>query len=809
MSGAQSSGERPPRWEYGQSLARVGRLARKELAEILCDRRTILTLVLMPLLLYTLLSFAFRQFLMAFVTSTAPGRELRIGVETAEQKRLVEAYLAFGAEVPCWRAVGIVGLQTPSPGPGPFLAASSSLAGRFRHEPHIVLPGYEPDPSNRRRHPPVAIEVMKSPRKVLSYGEIDAALRMPGASFEALPALGRSAAGLGSPQGPGPLLAASALFPAFSPLELLIKGDRPLILDWDLRYLQHAPRSREVVAYLEQHVALANARQVQTTLDKHGVRQPAVPVRIVRIGVETGEPTSGLSLTALVPLILILMTITGAVYPAIDLTAGERERGTLEILVAAPVPRLALLFAKYIAVVTVAMLTATVNLAMMLITLELNGLTTEVFKQTGVTVQLVVELFFLLILFAAFFSAVLLALTSFARSFKEAQAYLIPLMLASLAPGVVGMMPGLRLRGVLAVTPLVNIVLLARDLSERTATVAGACVVVASTLVYAVAAITVAARIFGAEAVLFSEQSAWSDLLRRPAKAAATATVAGALLCLALLFPAGFVADSGISQVPLDARLAYQVLATALLFAGVPLLACLLARIRVVSSLQLALPRWPAWPAALLLAAAAVPVMFHIVALLEAWGLVLFTSQQFRALVRLGAAPSSGPIALAATAALVGMAEEVFFRGFLFSALRSSSGRRVTIVVSAVLFGLFHFVSMIDRLIPSTLMGLLLGWVCWQTRSVLPGMLLHASFNALLILLRHYQTELGGAEGFQEAWYWWQIGALPAAVIGTSLLWRLRLPERPVPASPGDTEQPETLGVAVSRGIADGRRAKI
>jgi hypothetical protein len=51
---------------------------------------------------------------------------------------------------------------------------------------------------------------------------------------------------------------------------------------------------------------------------------------------------------------LIIMTITGAVYPAIDLTAGERERGTLESLMAAPVPRMGLRVAKYVAVVTVA-----------------------------------------------------------------------------------------------------------------------------------------------------------------------------------------------------------------------------------------------------------------------------------------------------------------------------------------------------------------------------------------------------------------------------------------------------------------------
>src|SRR5262249_52119059 len=81
----------------------------------------------------------------------------------------------------------------------------------------------------------------------------------------------------------------------------------------------------------------------------------------------------------LVPLVLILMTMTGAVYPAIDLTAGERERGTLEILVAAPIPRLSVLFAKYVAVLTVALLTAIVNLGMMALTLGFTGLGKQLF----------------------------------------------------------------------------------------------------------------------------------------------------------------------------------------------------------------------------------------------------------------------------------------------------------------------------------------------------------------------------------------------------------------------------------------------
>ena len=113
-------------------------------------------------------------------------------------------------------------------------------------------------------------------------------------------------------------------------------------------------------------------------------------------------------LATLVPLVLILMTITGAVYPAIDLTAGERERGTLEALMAAPVPRLGLLLAKYIAVVTVAMLTAVVNLTAMTITLASAGLWSTFFGDAGLSVASILAVLVLLVLFAAFFSAVLL-----------------------------------------------------------------------------------------------------------------------------------------------------------------------------------------------------------------------------------------------------------------------------------------------------------------------------------------------------------------------------------------------------------------
>src|SRR5207302_590813 len=139
--------------------------------------------------------------------------------------------------------------------------------------------------------------------------------------------------------------------------------------------------SREALQFVEGRIALHNARSLRSRLNVPGAAGPVILVRPDRTAVKASEEGQEFGfLAALVPLILILMTITGAVYPAIDLTAGELERGTLEILVAAPVPRLALLFAKYVSVLTVALLTAVINLITMLVTLFLSGLLPVAFQ---------------------------------------------------------------------------------------------------------------------------------------------------------------------------------------------------------------------------------------------------------------------------------------------------------------------------------------------------------------------------------------------------------------------------------------------
>lgn len=439
----------------GLSLQRVGllrRLASKELREILRDRRTILTLVLMPVLLYPLLGVAFHTFLLGSMPPPG-GPVYTLGVRPGGEGESVWWFVQQGQK---------------------------ALRERETPEERAARPADEKMPPHEQPPPELIRKEYDDLEEAVLQRRVDAGIRTRPAGGFALP------------------------------------FDRNVAIDWEILYREDSAAGLEAVRYLETVCAAANARFLSLRLRRLRIGQREMPVRPMPTALRDPLARKPTLLPGLVPLILILMTITGAVYPAIDVTAGERERGTLEILAAAPVRRLDLLSAKYVAVLTVAMLTALVNLGSMAATLYVSGVGAALFGADNLSPLVFVQVLALLLLFAAFFSAVLLVLTSFARSFKEAQAYLVPLMLLALMPGILSLVPGLPLQGPLALVPLLNIALLTRDLLEGSAGSGVAVVVVAATAVYGVIALALAARVFGAEAVLYSQSAGWSDLFRRP-----------------------------------------------------------------------------------------------------------------------------------------------------------------------------------------------------------------------------------------------------------------------------------------------------
>jgi ABC-2 type transport system permease protein/sodium transport system permease protein len=667
-------------------LRRLGRLTLKELREILRDRRTIVTLILMPLFMYPLLSIVFQQFFMSQLGT----------VRTPHYS---------------------IGFQNE--GEGQYLAHLLHEGGLA-----LVTAGETPSPEGEEAAGTPIVDAM-----------VDSDLASAVDDF-------RVDVGLRS----------------IRPVPADFNSGRDVALDLELILREDSVASQNAAQLIEKHLRKAGENLLASRLKVLGVSQRARPVTVTRHSVESAEASAGgISIAAIIPFILILMTVTGAVYPAIDLTAGERERGTLEILVAAPIPRMGVLFAKYVAVLTVALLTAAANLLTMMITIRASGLGVLLFGDAGVSPGVIAAVFGLLLLFAAFFSALLLVITSSARSFKEAQAWLIPLMLVALAPGILGLMPGLELSGLLLVTPLANIVLLGRDLFAMKASAGAALTVVASTLLYAGAAISLAAKIFGAETVLYSSQSGWADLFRRPREPAAAPTLTSATMCLAVMFPLYFLLINLLGQAAGAAdQLLAGVVITAAVFGAVPVVAAWFRRVSLAPMFRLSGHPLAVSGGALLIGSGLWMFDHEVVLLSKEWRGVHLDPRFVEALRDYAATLRELPLpaVLLALAVAPAVFEEGFFRGYLFAALRSVGNAGAAIVVSAVVFGLFHAIVpnplASERLLSSTLTGLVLGWVRWRTGSVLPGTLLHLCHNGLLMLLTFYEPHLA-AQGIGSA----------------------------------------------------------
>jgi sodium transport system permease protein len=678
------SGKRAPRTRTPRFL----RLMLKELRETLRDRRTIATLILMPLLVYPLLSVAFERFLLSSL-KTMPGHS--------------DPALGFVSDAEAQEF-------------GQLLVRGNAILGPG--EENRVKPATADAKAGSL---PISYEIVNDLRQSVLDGRVDVAIKIRRSTAASLTARK--------------------------------KGERAI--DCELIYEPQSAVSRDAYHWIERCLSAVNQRSLERQLRDKGVASRVVPVQSSATPIESGGESSTASashsLSALVPLILILMTITGAVYPAIDLTAGERERGTLEMLVASPVPRMQLLLGKYLTVLIVALLTAIVNLAAMMITIASIGMTSLIFGPKGISFEELMEIMALLVLFAAFFSAVLLAVTSFARSFKEAQAYLIPLMLASIAPGMLSMIPGLKLQGALVVTPLVNIVLLARDLLQHNVEPVTALWVVISTGLFALAAIGVAARIFGTDAILYGSHGTWSDLFRRPRRVSAAPTATSGLLGLAIIFPTYFLASNLLSRstlVALDGRLLLAALVTILVFLQIPLALAVLNRVDLSTGFRLRSAPLAAFVGAIVLGVSLWPFAHELIVWMSQWEVIEFDPRTLAAAKDLiGKIQEVPPVLLIATLGIVpAVCEEFFFRGYLLSALRSSMSGTRAVLLSSLLFGVFHLVATdrlhFERLIPSTALGLVLGWLCVRCGSALPGMLLHATHNSLLLAVAHYQKEL-------------------------------------------------------------------
>lgn len=507
----------------------------------------------------------------------------------------------------------------------------------------------------------------------------------------------------------------------------------------------------EIIYDPEEVKSQSAARWLQGVLERSSVREVErrmtevylVPLRALEPIVvnERRVSSPGSILSLIVPLILVLMTITGAIYPAIDLTAGERERGTLETLMVCPVPTFELIVGKFLVVTTVAVAGAALNLGSVSATVYFGGLEQVLHGQSdggGFPFSAVPVILLSLVPFAILFSAVMMAVCSFARTFKEAQNYITPVILSTLIPGGIAALPTSELDGVFTVIPVANMVLLTRELLLGSAVpLATLAWVLASTTLYAGAAVAVAARVYGVESVVFADSGSMrASLSRRVLRPSAVPSAAVGILLMALLFPVWYFMQIHI-QTTYSESLAGAVRASAaampLFFVVVPLAVMAYRKINVVHTLRLMLPSIPHLVGGIVLGLALWVPAAEISALQTHWfGAPAELAAKNEALLgSVRALPWWQVIVYIGV--VPGICEELAFRGFLLSSLGACMRKWTAIIITAGVFAVFHF--FFFKIPVTAALGIVLGYVCWQSRSILPGVIAHTMHNSILMLL--------------------------------------------------------------------------
>jgi len=235
------------------------------------------------------------------------------------------------------------------------------------------------------------------------------------------------------------------------------------------------------------------------------------PFDIKQQNVASPERVGGALIGGLVPYFIILLCLTGAMYPAMDLTAGEKERGTIETILCSPVSRAHLVLGKFLMVLTASVATGVLSVISMTVSFGVgkkllqgvaNG-AADTILQITMTGKAVISVFTMVLPLAVLFSAALLAIALFAKSYKEAQSYISPLMIVVVLPAVAAVLPGVELNAALALVPVLNTSLISKEIMTGTYHWKYIVLIFASSCIYAAGAIAIAVKLFQREDVLF------------------------------------------------------------------------------------------------------------------------------------------------------------------------------------------------------------------------------------------------------------------------------------------------------------------
>ena len=314
--------------------------------------------------------------------------------------------------------------------------------------------------------------------------------------------------------------------------------------------------------------------------------------------------------------------------------------------------------------------------------------------------------------------------------------------------------------------------------------VGAAVIVVLSTTVYGVLALSFAAKLFGSDAILYADANSLKEMVMRPKRARRVTPVGAAALCALLLVPMNFASSEFLNRLSLetsgDFQLRFGLLAGLLflMFVLFPAVVAVYQRTNFKTGFGLRVPRLVFLIGGVLLGLSLWPIVMWLttvwhglygeIAGIEARN--AWNDQLVELTKGMAEKIQSVPwwtigLCLAIAPAVC---EEFFFRGMFQRSLLKKQSPWKAIAISALVFGGFHTINnsvvAIDRLIPTTLVGIVLGYLAYKSNSILPGVILHAVHNACVSYLAYFQQQL-----VEQPWFP-QDEKLPLTWVGAAVL---------------------------------------
>ena len=669
--------------------AHVKLIFHREVRDQLRDRRTMFTICILPLLLYPLMGMVMMQ-----VAQFHREQHVTIGVVGYENWPAdFPLILTDESEQIRWKQI----------------ASDNSIVHRFdrsEFEQADASAAGSGGPSRQRSSKPAAAE------KLLRQLETDVVLWVP-----------------------------SSFKDSFSEEALVVLSNQR----WERSQLAVQALNRQIT---EWHSKWLRSKLIVSELGPSVLNPPFVQ----HLDASDAEMKRAVVWSKILPFVLLVWALTGAFYPAIDLCAGEKERGTLETLLCSPARRREIVWGKLLTVMCFSIGTALLNLASMhttasIVMSQFSGLGTgDMFAALGpLPIHSMGWLILLVIPISAMFSALALAVACLARSTKEGQYYLMPLLLVGMPLVMLPMIPGVVLSAGTSIVPVTGAVLMSRALmdGEYMHALLHLPTVATVTILCCLLAVRWAVRQFESESVMFRDSeranlSQWVQNVWRQRED--TPTPNESILCGLLILVCLFFGRLSLGGLPLNWQSIVQstlVIQIGMILTPALIMAALLTR-SIRTSLRLTFPNASEMAVAFLLAISLHPSYAAFASMVGAE--YKLGEQTIDMLSQFDSILAATPIwsVLLVLALLPAVCEELVFRGFVFAGLLRNGGHVRAILLSSLLFGLSHGV--LQQTITASTIGLLLGWLAYRTGGVACTIVFHCVHNSLSMLLAAHSS---------------------------------------------------------------------